>query len=266
MEPFVCVQLLGGLGNQLFQYAAAKAVQKNSGGKLLLNKELNNAHNTNGYNYVNELFTDGAEVDISIHADWVFESQGIKVYNQDNGFEAWNPHNISSPCLLKGYFQYYPAIQSVIPQMRTLLLHNLGVTKLNSDDAFLHVRRGDYVAKSDFHYLQGEGYYTEAYAQLCIKRGNNGRPQKLLVFSDDIEWCKLQEWLVRIPGIEFVDEKDELKSLSRMISCMGGAIIANSTFSWWAAILSDTPYVVYPKKWIAQNIENLFPSNWISIT
>jgi hypothetical protein len=47
---------------------------------------------------------------------------------------------------------------------------------------------------------------------------------------------------------------------------MGGAIIANSTFSWWAAILSDTPYVVYPKKWIAQNIENLFPSNWISIT
>ena len=66
MEPFVCVQLLGGLGNQLFQYAAAKAVQKNSGGNLLLNKESNNPHNTNGHNYVKELFTDAAEVDISI--------------------------------------------------------------------------------------------------------------------------------------------------------------------------------------------------------
>ena len=37
MEPFVCVQLLGGLGNQLFQYAAAKTVQKNSGGNYYVN-------------------------------------------------------------------------------------------------------------------------------------------------------------------------------------------------------------------------------------
>jgi len=265
MEPFVCVQLLGGLGNQLFQYAAAKTVHQNSGGNLLLNKELNNAHNTNGHNYVKELFTDATEVDISIHADWVFESQGIKVYNQENGFEAWNPNNVSSPCLLKGYFQYYPAIQAVIPQMRKLLLHNLGVMKLNPDHAFLHVRRGDYVKKSDFHYLQGEGYYREAYAQLCTQRGNNGHPEKLLIFSDDIKWCKSQSWLYAFPGVEFVEEEDELKSLSRMISCMGGAIIANSTFSWWAAVLSDTPYVVYPKKWIAQKVENLFPLNWRSV-
>jgi hypothetical protein len=50
-----------------------------------------------------------------------------------------------------------------------------------------------------------------------------------------------------------------------MISCTGGAILANSTFSWWAAILSDTPYVVYPTKWIAQKVDNLFPENWVSL-
>lgn len=266
MEPFVCVELLGGLGNQLFQYAAAKAVQNKSGVKLLLNKESNNVHNTNGHNYAKELFTDAEEVDFPVHAVWVFESQGVKIYNQQNGFEEWNPQSISIPCLLKGYFQYYPAIEAVVPQIRTLLLQNLGVTKLNPDHAFLHVRRGDYVPKSNFHYLQGESYYKEAYNQLCVKRGKNGPPQKLLIFSDDIAWCKSQQWLLALPGIEFVEEEDELKSLSLMISCIGGAIIANSTFSWWAAVLSDTPYVIYPTKWIAQKIENLFPLNWVSIT
>lgn len=266
MEPFICVELLGGLGNQLFQYAAAKSVQKHTGLKLILNKESNNAHNINGHNYAKELFTDAEEVDFPVHAIWVFETHGVKIYNQQNGFEEWNPQNIQVPCMLKGYFQYYPAIKSVIPQIRTVLLHNLGVIKMNPDDAFLHVRRGDYVAKSDFHYLQGESYYTEAYAQLCRKRGKNGPPQKLLVFSDDINWCKSQQWLLTLPGVEFIEEKDELKSLSQMISCLGGAIIANSTFSWWAAVLSDTPYVIYPKKWIAQKVENLFPPHWISIT
>ena len=266
MEPFVCVELLGGIGNQLFQYAAAKAVQKNTRGRLLLNKESNNAHNTNGHNYAKELFTDTEEVDFPVHAIWVFETQGVKVYNQQNGFEAWNPQSISAPCLLKGYFQYYPAIQSVVSSIRTLLIQNLHVTKLNPDIAFLHVRRGDYVEKSNFHYLQDEAYYTTAYTQLCVQRGKNGPPQKLLIFSDDIEWCKEKQWLLSLPNVEFIDEKDELKSLAMMISCLGGALIANSTFSWWAAILSDTPYVIYPKKWIAQKIENLFPSNWIPIT
>jgi hypothetical protein len=262
MEPFVCVELMGGLGNQLFQYAAAKAIQKYSRGRLLLNKESSNIHNINGHNYAKELFTDAEEVDIPINATWVLEAQGVKIYNQQNGFEEWNPQNIIAPCLLKGYFQYYPAIKSVIPYIRKLLLENLHVTKLNPDTAFLHVRRGDYVAYSDFHYLQDESYYTTAYSQLCRQRGKNGSPHKLLVFSDDIEWCKLQQWLLTLPGVEFIEEKDELKSLSQMISCLGGAIIANSTFSWWAAVLSDTPYVIYPKKWIAQKVENLFPEEW----
>ena len=63
-----------------------------------------------------------------------------------------------------------------------------------------------------------------------------------------------------------VYEENELDALALMSLIKAGAIIANSTFSWWAAILSDTPYVIYPKKWIAQKIENLFPSNWIPIT
>jgi hypothetical protein len=265
MEPFVCVELLGGLGNQLFQYAAAKSIATRLGYKLLLNKESNNAHNTNGHNYTKELFTDAEEVDIPTHAHWIFEAHGIRIYNQQNGFEAWNPMEINSACLLKGYFQYYPAIEETIPQIRTLLLQNLKVTKLKSDYAFLHVRRGDYVKKSEFHYLQSESYYIEAYRRLCEIRGRHGPPTNIFIFSDDIEWCRSQRWLVSLPGAVCIEENDELKSLAQMITCTGGAIIANSTFSWWAAMLSDTPYVVYPTKWIAQKIEVLFPDKWIAV-
>ena len=264
MEPFVCVHLFGGLGNQLFQYAAAKAVAKKIPCKLLLNKETDNAHNVNGHNYAKELFTDGEEMELPSHPDYLFRSMGITVYSQSNGFQEWNPNTIELPCILKGYFQFYPAIQSILPDIRTQLIQNLKIQNQNPNYAFLHVRRGDYVEKSKFHYLQGEDYYTKAYNKLCELRRNIGPPQNLFVFSDDIEWCKQQKWL-QLPGVVFVDEKDEVKSLAKMVSCTGGAILANSTFSWWAAILSDTPYVIYPTKWIAQKIEILFPENWVSM-
>lgn len=264
MEPFVCVHLFGGLGNQCFQYAAAKAVAKKTPCKIFLNKETYNAHNTNGHNYAKELFTDAEEMELPSHPDYLFRTMGITVYSQPNGFEAWNPNQIQSPCILKGYFQFYPALQAILPDVRTQLIQALQIQKQNPNHAFLHVRRGDYVEKSDFHYLQGEEYYTKAYAKLCHLRKNVGPPLSLFVFSDDIAWCKSQSWL-HLPGVEFVDEKDEVKTLARMVSCTGGAILANSTFSWWAAILSDTPYVVYPIKWIAERVENLFPPNWCTI-
>jgi hypothetical protein len=264
MEPFVCVHLFGGLGNQLFQYAAAKAVRKNMPCKLLLNKETCNAHNTNGHNYAKELFTNGEEMELPPHPDYLFRSMGITVYSQSNGFEEWDPSQIQLPCILRGYFQFYPALQAILPDLRTQVIQALKIQNQNPNHAFLHVRRGDYVEKSDFHYLQGEEYYTKAYAKLCDLRKNVGPPLSLFVFSDDIAWCKSQSWL-QLPGVEFVEEKDEVKSLAIMVSCTGGAILANSTFSWWAAILSDTPYVVYPTKWIAQKIEVLFPENWISL-
>ena len=198
------------------------------------------------------------------HPEYLFRSMGINVYSQSDGFQSWNPNDIQLSSILKGYFQFYPAIQPILSDLRTQLIQNLKIQNQNPNNAFLHVRRGDYVGKSNFHYLQGEEYYTNAYARLCELRKNIGPPQNLFVFSDDIEWCKEQKWL-QLPGVIFIDEKDEVKSLAMMVSSTGGAILANSTFSWWAAILSDTPYVVYPTKWIAQKIENLFPEIWVSV-
>jgi hypothetical protein len=258
MDPFVCVNLFGGLGNQIFQYAAAKAVAKINNCRILVNKESDNAHNINNHNYAQELFKDTIEVDWPRGplGEWLFKSQGVNVFSQGDGFAPWDPHALQIPCVLNGYFQYYPALKPFLPEViRTL--QEAGPKYPDSSATFLHVRRGDYVSKSDFHFLQGQEYYEKAIELL--------KPTKILIFSDDIDWCRQQSWLQDLPICEFVEEKDEIQSFFRMAACKDGAILANSTFSWWAAMVSGTQNVVYPSRWINQQIYSLFPSHWVSV-
>jgi hypothetical protein len=69
------------------------------------------------------------------------------------------------------------------------------------------------------------------------------------------------------PPFEIIDEADELAGLMLMSLCEGGAVISNSTYSWWGAMLGcnyvGAP-VVYPKKWIGEENPVLFPEAWVS--
>lgn len=259
MDPFVCVNLFGGLGNQLFQYAAGKVVAQHNRCQLYVNKETENAHNVNGHNYAKELFSDAIEVDWPRGplGEYVFRMQGVNVFSQQDGFSPWDPTAIAPPCVLNGYFQYYPSLVNILPSLVNELKQR-GPSFPDQAATFLHIRRGDYVGKSEFHYLQGPEYYLKAIQEV--------QPTKILIFSDDIQWCKQQPWLSSLSNVEFVDEKDEIRSLFLMASCKEGAILANSTFSWWGAMLSGAPKVVYPSKWIAQQIYSLFPQEWTCIT
>ena len=259
VEPFVCVNLFGGLGNQIFQYAAAKAVAKDKSCKLFVNTETENAHNVNNHNYATELFQDAVEVDWPRGplGNWLYKEQGIEVYSFDDGFAPWDPTGIQIPCILNGYFQYYPALVTTLPDVLSTL-KAAGPLYPDQQATFLHIRRGDYLDKSEFHYLQGADYYQKAIQVV--------QPTKVLIFSDDIEWCKQQPWLQSLASKEFVDEPDEIKSLFLMASCKEGAILANSTFSWWGAMLSGCTNVVYPSRWINQQVYALFPPSWKQIT
>jgi hypothetical protein len=57
---------------------------------------------------------------------------------------------------------------------------------------------------------------------------------KWILLSDDIPWCRQQTWLTSgESSVTFIEEPCELRALGIMASCKKGAIIANSTFSWW---------------------------------
>lgn len=105
---------------------------------------------------------------------------------------------------------------------------NIGYTDFNA----IHVRRGDYV-HSNFHTDLTE---TEYYEQAIGVSGE----KKFLVFSDDITWCI--DNFKPVEGIEytFIENEDELENFNMMASCKS-IIIANSSYSWWAAWLCPNP-------------------------
>jgi hypothetical protein len=186
-------------------------------------------------------------------------------------YDAWTPRQFlsPSPIALRGYFQYLPAVQQVLPRIlddivetlsvqRDMLRTKYSLTNLHTV-GFIHVRRGDYLNTSpDLHWVQGKDYYIRALAsQPSVSRW--------LVLSDDINWCKKQSFL---SSYEIVDEPNELAGLSLMSLCRGGAIIANSTYSWWGAMLGAEDArapVVYPSKWYGYEKPDLFPNSWTCI-
>ena len=109
----------------------------------------------------------------------------------------------------------------------------------------LHIRRTDYL-KLSHHNSLGLDYYEKALGEFDSDR-------TIIIFSDDPEWCKEQKlfdgdrFLVAEGNVNYVD-------LCLMTLCTGH-IIANSSFSWWGAWLSDSKKVIAPKNWFSGHLE-----------
>ena len=131
----------------------------------------------------------------------------------------------------------------------------------NKNTVSLHIRRGDYVNLSDHHLLLDISYYKNA-----VNMFKN--IEKVVVFSDDIEWCKEN---LDIKNTEFIENETDIVDLYLMSQCTHN-IIANSSFSWWGAWLNknDNKKVIAPKKWFGPkrndlNDKDIIPETWIRI-
>jgi hypothetical protein len=119
----------------------------------------------------------------------------------------------------------------------------------------LHVRRGDYVHTQHTHPLQTIEYYTTAISLLP-------KELQILVFSDDVLWCRenfIGERYV------FIEEMDYISIY--LMAKMNHHIIANSSFSWWGAWMSDWKKVIAPKKWFncCLSDKDIVPETWIKV-
>ena len=266
MTDSVIIRLQGGLGNQLFQYAAGLSIAKETGGELWLNTAELNKHTNQ--DYIKRYYTRSKAIGIDGKPN-----KTSSVIRQKNAFEKWNPSSYKDKDVitLLGYYQYLPAIKSEVEVICKDIIEHLSDTrsrlreKYSIQDAkqfcFLHIRRGDYLNHPNIHHLQDEIYYKNGINYI------NGQLKKniqWIVLSDDIKWCKNQEWL-QSDIFTIVNEPNELDGLMLMSLCEGGAIIANSTYSWWGANLGcvqvNAP-VVYPLKWIRNDKPDLFLDNW----
>lgn len=135
---------------------------------------------------------------------------------------------------------------------------------MNSDSVFLHVRRGDYLKpefKDEFSHSCPIEYYEKAIALILKKMPE----AKFYVFSDDITWVRRS---INIPNPTYVDwntGKNSYLDMYLMSHCKA-AIIANSSFSFWGAMLGQKKKVVIkPKRWIGGEVPQIFPESWLNI-
>lgn len=190
----------------------------------------------------------------------VFELDPNKNWNILNLFHTFNYFHEYRNELLN-IFKFKPHIQDEAKKQ---------INIIKSDDAFplvsLHVRRGDYLQYSSLNLTIS--YYIQA-LNLMSKKLNN--KFKLLIFSDDIDWCKNN---IKGDNSFYIENNSNYVDMCMMSMC-NHHIIANSGFSWWGAYLnpSEDKVVICPNEYIGPSAPdyyfingNYFPKEWLSIS
>ncbi len=163
---------------------------------------------------------------------------------------------------LSGYFQSYKYFENV----KGLVNESFELKNMKDDTGegctALHVRRGDYLIHEGCYRLLGLDYYLKAIDNVSNKN--------ILVFSDDVAYCKE---LFKDQSFFYSEITDPLKDLDRMMGC-DTVIAANSSYSWWGGWLcgagQGSAKVIFPKGWFGPKLNHfdtssLCPPNWISV-
>jgi len=177
------------------------------------------------------------EVSFTYHPVHVFSGRN---YDMHGFFQSEKYFSHCAPIIRKAF--------DFIPEIKTVK---------HIDKVAVHVRRGDYLAMPNHHIVLPMAYYYKAMVQF--------KGAKFLIFSDDIPWCKEQNWAGH--DVSFSENKDEVQDLYDMSVCTHN-IIANSSFSWWGAWLNQRPdrKVIAPKLWFGSQLrhdtKDLIPDTW----
>ena len=128
----------------------------------------------------------------------------------------------------------------------------------------IHIRRGDYVGLEDYHCTQSPEYYTQA---VSVMRERVSAPH-FLIFSDDIAYASTTPIGDVGDSEKTIVDLCDKDSINVMKECKH-FIIANSTFSWWGAVMGGYEVVVAPKRWFGkrgpQDWADIYESDWIVI-
>ena len=274
--------IMGGLGNQMFQYACGRAIAHRLGAAFYLDLRW--------FNEGNREFMLDTFPNIH-HSSWepsIVEKilRRIKIYTvhyiQEPDYSYWQGiEHIISSAHLSGYWQnekYFSNITDIIkkdfnfPEFSSSEAENIAQKiKSFSCSVSIHVRRGDYVENQEVNQVHGIcslEYYEKA---LQIIADKEKRALELYIFSDDPEWIRdnfnthgYSSIIVDIPQ----HKKAPFHDMHLMSLCRHH-VLANSSFSWWGAWLSDNNGItIAPRRWFAEKTmshHNPSPETWIII-
>ena len=267
----------GRLGNQMFQYASMRGIASVKGFDWVVPPE-NYDHTANYALFETFKMTNVQEKNIGfVEGETLKET--IHCYDENLVDSCSDNTN------LDGFFQTEKYFENIADEIRSdftfkdeyLKPCKEFIDSLDTTPIFLHVRRGDAIGKEHYHPVAPMSYYVEA-----LKRFDKDTP--CFVFSDDLDWCKSQE-LFKSDRFLFNDniERYDYQSMDGsgsmqytllphvdlcLMSLCSGAIIVNSSFSWWGAWLQNNRgKVIASKPWFGPSASHLdtsdvVPDHW----
>ena len=289
----IVMKIHGGIGNQMFQYALGRHLALRHKTELLLDvsfyQKENKRHTTRAFqlDLFNTELLFATERDLKQLLGLPF----LRVLNRQlnrfginllSNYYSEKAHHFRNEVLslkdntyLEGYWQtpqYFEEIEVII---RKDFVFKEAVNTINTglaqqiqatQSVAIHIRRGDYLNNS-LHDVFDMNYVEKG---MALMQNLLGDKIHLFIFSDDLPWCR-ENLNTLYPHMSraYCDGGNSKEDLQLMSMCKH-FMIANSSFSWWAAYLSNNidKIVVAPKKWFNDesiNASDLIPQNWIRI-
>lgn len=284
----VVVRLTGGLGNQMFQYAAGLHLASRLSCPVVVDTRVYDTYRLHGYELnawsisakpaPAEILKQASLLKIRFGEKWPFLLGKERFFKEKSlAFDpAWL--QIKTPKWLLGYFQseqYFAASRAQIlkefslPQQLSEVTQNYQIQMASAESVAVHVRRGDYVTNTEtmrIHGVCSRGYYENACSSI---QGRLSNPV-FYVFSNDPDWARQNiGWPERTVFVNSHGNSPAV-DIALMASCKHH-IIANSSFSWWGAWLSAnlSGIKIAPSPWFDEPsyLEgDLVPKSWERIT
>ncbi|WP_434428988.1 alpha-1,2-fucosyltransferase [Aeromonas veronii] len=284
------VQLAGGLGNQLFQFAYGRSLSMRYNQELKFDlRFLTKANQHSGYGLEQFCYEPMiASKDDLFYFPMIISSLAERMKNVINPIlnvttevgldysEKYIREIHVKKHLYRGYWQTERYFKDFEEQIRKDLVFRYAneydslsiISEIKSCNSIsIHIRRGDYIANpaaASIYYQCSEDYYSRAIDYIMERVSE----PVFFVFSDDIHYAKL---LFTRYGARFryVDSTSSPYEDLYAMSCCQHNIIANSTFSWWGGWLNnhDGKINIFPREWFInpEMTHNIYPSNSIKV-
>ncbi|MDX2302414.1 MAG: alpha-1,2-fucosyltransferase [Microscillaceae bacterium] len=284
----IIIQLKGGLGNQMFQYALGRHLAHIHQCDLKLDiSVIQLRHNSSwitqrkyelGAFHIQENLCKNTPKNLSSFLKKpLFSKNPTPILEKDFAFDP-SVFTLKPPLHLIGYWQSEQYFKPIEPILREEFKPKIPFSEVrqalsthieNSQSVGVHIRRGDYVSNpisSQFHGVCSLDYYRQAIEHITSKL-----PEPyFFIFSDEPDWVKANLKL-SYPHL-FIEDPDCYPAFADMmlLKQCDHQIIANSTYSWWAAWLNENPekIVIAPQKWFQNpqiNTRDLLPESWIKL-
>lgn len=269
------VQILGGLGNQMFQYALAVVLKQRFGDEVYFDTTTFKTYSLhNGFELDNvfnlSLKAATPKQVAKLYRRFTSYYNLVRLYrhilpkkkNEYREIEA-QPFNPAIFCdngnnYYSGYWQDYRYFADYSDAIKAEFVYKNSLTGKNKDyfDLFncgnfvsVHIRRGDYLSAKGFGGVCNTEYYKNAISYVKEKKGE----VRFVFFSNDFEYVNHE--IAPLCGSDYIivdwNRGNDSYNDVRLMSACSSNILANSSFSWWAAFLNihANPLVIAPKVW-----------------